>query len=300
MRAGSFGQDFKSTTHGKWILAGEHAVLRGCPALVFPLRSRELHLSYIANSAALEVELIGAHGRELELLLWGVIEKACSLVQRSRADLRGKIGLESNLPVGAGMGASAALSVSIAKWFCALSWLQEKEVYEFSRQLENLFHGESSGVDIAVAISNQALMFEREGRRESFNPAWTPRMYISYSGQRGVTSDCVSQVKKMIATEPERAQVIDAQMRSAVLSAHQALMSTGADRFEQLVSAVRSAGECFESWGLSEPCHQHMNWLKSQGATVVKPTGSGGGGYVLSLWQKEPSADTLKNLISCF
>lgn len=29
--------DFETTTHGKWILAGEHAVLRGFSALVFPV-----------------------------------------------------------------------------------------------------------------------------------------------------------------------------------------------------------------------------------------------------------------------
>lgn len=38
--------DFQTTTHGKWILAGEHTVLRGHGALVFPILGKKLTLSY--------------------------------------------------------------------------------------------------------------------------------------------------------------------------------------------------------------------------------------------------------------
>ena len=39
---------------------------------------------------------------------------------------------------------------------------------------------------------------------------------------------------------------------------------------------------------MSEGLQQHMNHLLSSGAIAVKPTGSGGGGFVLSLWEKRP------------
>lgn len=32
--------EFQTTTYGKWILAGEHAVLRGHSALVFPIKEK--------------------------------------------------------------------------------------------------------------------------------------------------------------------------------------------------------------------------------------------------------------------
>lgn len=45
--------DFATTTYGKWILVGEHAVVRGHAALVFPIKGKKLTLSYSATSPSL-------------------------------------------------------------------------------------------------------------------------------------------------------------------------------------------------------------------------------------------------------
>ena len=55
------------------------------------------------------------------------------------------------------MGGSAALCVGITRFFAHLDYLPQDAIYEFSRSLEDLFHGESSGVDIAVAMEGQGI-----------------------------------------------------------------------------------------------------------------------------------------------
>ena len=292
------GIDFSSRSFGKWILAGEHAVLRGCPALVFPISSRFLDLEYRATRQDLELILQGDHGNELQLLIWGVLEKACELKGLSRSQLKGQLVLTSSIPVGAGMGASAALCVALTRWLGFLGFVAESDYYEFARQLENMFHGESSGVDIAVALSGQPLRFVRDGARELFTPLWQPQWYISYSGQRGVTLECVNKVKALIAAQPELGAALDEQMRQAVELAQGALLKPQAEGWNQLLQAISLADECFERWGLSEGAPQtHMQWLREQGAIAVKPTGSGGGGYVLSLWTSEPKVEVKKLLV---
>ena len=61
---------------GKWILSGEHAVLRGVPALVFPLKSSVMHVTYENSLQPLQLNLSGTYGDELKLLAWGVLENA--------------------------------------------------------------------------------------------------------------------------------------------------------------------------------------------------------------------------------
>ncbi|XGC82220.1 mevalonate kinase [Bdellovibrio bacteriovorus] len=292
--------DFSCRSFGKWILAGEHAVLRGVPAIVFPIQSRNLELNYSNGPQDLELTLIGDHGKDLQLLVWGVLEKACALKKISRHDLKGHLLLESSIPVGAGMGASAALCVALTRWLGYLGYVDASEFYEFARDLENLFHGESSGVDIAVALSGEGLRFVRNGERKPLTTAWKPNWYISYSGKRGVTVDAVNKVKDLILQNPELGEKIDNEMKEAVALSEQALKLDDKEGFPLLVKAIEQAGNCFEQWNLNEGAPaQHIQWLRDSGAKAVKTTGSGGGGYVLSLWDKEPPKEIQQKLIPC-
>ena len=209
--------------------------------------------------------------------------------------------MRNGIPVGAGMGASAAFCVAMTRWFESLGYVETAEVYEFSRQLENIFHGESSGVDIAVALSAQPLIFTRGKERIDFSPAWQPRAYISYSEKRGVTLDCVTKVKNLISAHPHLGEKIDREMRRSVQTCTAALSSNEADNIDMLAEGIDQAATCFHQWGLTEgAAEKHMTWLQDQGALAVKPTGSGGGGYILSLWDQEPPAELKEKLIPCF
>ncbi|MGE0762129.1 MAG: mevalonate kinase [Bdellovibrionales bacterium] len=299
---------FSAFAHGKWILAGEHAVLRGSPALVFPIKSRGMKLEYTESVEPLQLELVGEHGDELKLLAWGVIENAVQRLGQKPTNLTGHLRISSNLPIGAGLGASAALCAVISRWCQHLGWLEEKEIYEFSRSLEDLFHGESSGVDVAVALSGQGLHFIRGGQRTQLKPAWQPHFYLSFSGKRGVTSECVAKVKQLMIQDSALATRLDQRMRAAVELAAMALGHAQENihfdkvqGFGQMVEALDMAHSCFEEWGLiDENLRQHLHILRHSGAAAVKPTGSGGGGYVLSLWHT-PVPDSLKDrLIAAF
>lgn len=290
-------REFTTKTFGKWILAGEHSVLRGCPALAFPLTSKSLELTYQPSSSGLEVEFGGSHGEELKLLFFGVLETAMSRLKISEP-LTGKFRILSELPVGAGLGASAALCGAVARWCQGQNWIQENDTYEFARKLEDLFHGESSGVDLAVSLSAQGVRFQRGGERTALNPAWWPHFCLSYSGSRGMTSDCVAKVKRLFETDPDMARALDRQMQDAVLMAHESLIADLPSSLLQLKAAIQLGRDCFEQWGLCfGDLSQHMRQLEEAGAIAVKPTGSGGGGYVLSLWASEPPEALSNQLI---
>lgn len=277
-------RSYQTTTYGKWILSGEHAVLRGSAALAFPLRSRTLHLKFEPMPAKLDVIFNGEDGEDLRLLFFGVIEHA--LLQLGvREPLAGRFEITSSIPVGTGLGASAALCGAVSRWCCWQGFINKEEVYEFSRLLENLFHGESSGVDLAVALSGEGVRFVRGGERRAIECIWSPNIYLSYSGVRGMTSECVARVKRLHAEQPRIGENLDLQMARSVDMAERALKSNSQDRLVQLADALQMGRSCFERWGLCQgDLAEHMKNLDEMGALAVKPTGSGGGGYVLSLW----------------
>lgn len=290
---------FRTVTYGKWILAGEHAVLRGCPALAFPLTARALTLEY-APAAEFDVAFAGPHGEELKLLFFGVLENAFERLGRN-APPTGHFRLDNALPVGAGLGASAALCGAVARWCHGQDFIAEADVYEFARKLEDLFHGESSGVDVAVSLGARGVRFTRQHGFTTLEPRWWPELYLSYSGQRGMTSDCVDKVKRLFTREPARAARLDQQMRDAVQLAERALCEAPAAAAGApiLIEALRLARGCFEDWGLCQgEVARHLGRLELAGAAIAKPTGSGGGGYVLSLWSRPPPDDLREDLMS--
>lgn len=289
---------FEGVTYGKWILAGEHAVLRGSPALAFPLLSRSLRLAYRPSMQPLQVQFAGTHGQELQLLYWGVLEKALETLSLHVSAIGGEMRVESDLPVGAGLGASAALCAGVGRWCQHQGLISAEGIYEFSRRLENLFHGESSGVDIAVSLKGRGIRFVRGQEMTEIVPKWQPKLFLSYSGQRGVTSECVNKVKTLIATDSALGERLDQKMKDAVRTAERALELTETEGAPLLERAMTQASACFEEWGLiTAELGRHIRLLEEAGAKVVKPTGSGGGGYALSLWASDPPANLQRSLI---
>lgn len=282
--------DWTVQVPGKWILAGEHAVLRGSQAIVFPLKSRFLSLSYFNRTSEFKIQIAGLCASDLEMIIWSVVERALGELQLKRSDLKGELKIYSHIQFGAGMGASATLAVGLALFFQHLGLLKT-DPFLFAKKIEDLFHGESSGVDVAVALHQKPMIFEKNKENIFFDLKKLPLLYLSYTGQRGVTKDCVNKVKDLIIEKPEQAFAVDERMKKVV----QDFISSKFEWTEQeWIDHLNLAQSCFQSWDLVPTIvEQHMLKLKNAGALACKLTGSGGGGYVLSLWGQKPSEPEL-------
>ena len=284
---------FTTRTYGKWILSGEHTVLRGGEALVFPLKSQWLDWKFIPNdTGSLNVVIPQGYPEEFKLLFWSVFEKACALSHVEGKKFSGTLEMRAQILVGSGLGASATLCVALTRWFQEMGLVAQDAAFNFAKQLEDVFHGESSGVDVAVVLSESGLVYKRNEKPQSFQPQFQPNWYLSHCGEKGITKECVNKVKSLESRDQKKFIEIDEQMKQVTKLCKEALSSNTMKSSLQLQLALDMGRECFEQWGLVTPAlKKHMDLLQTSGAIAMKPTGSGGGGFVLSLWDSGPPQD---------
>ena len=282
--------NFESKCFGKCIIAGEHAVIRGGTAVVFPVMSCSLNAQYFESKKPLEI-ISENIDRDFEQAIIQTLDLACDKAKVKMNKLLGELRIKNSVPVGSGLGASAVLCVTIARFFNYKKWILEEKIIPFATDLENFFHGKSSGVDIAVVQLGEPIKFQKDARYEPLNLKLNFQLYVTYTGEKSKTSDCVKKVSGIFEKEPELGHKIDQQMKKAV-----SFVET--ESMDSWIKAFEIASNCFELWGLVTPqMIIHMSWVLSQGALGLKPTGSGGGGYILSIWDKLPPQEFLAKAI---
>lgn len=282
-------ESFQTSAHAKCILAGEHAVIRGCPALVLPISSKMINLQYDISDSPIKADCHSPYADTFLIFFWSTFKQGLALLKKDINKIKGKFIVENNIQMGAGIGFSAALCVVLSRWFIWEYGLKEKNVFTLARHLEDYFHGKSSGLDIAGAMADHATHFENSGDIHEIQIKWQPKLYLSYSGHEKNTANAVKHVEMLRKKHPRLAKLIDKEMQDSVKMIEESLAVNGKKSLHTLVSAIEHANHCFVEWDLITPeLQQHINELQRLGAIATKPTGAGLGGYVLSLWEKEP------------
>lgn len=252
---------------GKLILCGEHAVVYGHPALAFAVdRHTRVELETRAGKRALVDSDLS--DPRLDAALDAVLPPEGLAVH-----------ITSNLPVGRGMGSSAALAVALVRARAALDGDSPDPDTIFTRALpvERVFHGNPSGLDVAVSVWGGFLAYRRGPPLEvepiAERVSW--QVVVLDTGRAGDTGALVAGVAaRRPSIDPllrrigrlageARASLRDPQGLGELLDENQALLEqigVSDDSVTRLVALARRAG-----------------------AHGAKLSGAGGGGVVIAL-----------------
>ena len=180
---------------GKVIITGEHSVLQGCPAIAAAC-SRYITNHIYANDTD-KIEF--ADKESLPPVAYKLLNKAVEEFNRY-FDLPSGVTMEfsSTLPIGSGMGSSAAAASAVFAGLCMITEnrISPEAMLESIIRCENIIHGTSSGLDPAAVIYGG--MVRKADGKITPKPLSIPlQFYIVNTGKPECsTGEAVSEARK--------------------------------------------------------------------------------------------------------
>ncbi|MSP62437.1 MAG: mevalonate kinase, partial [Myxococcales bacterium] len=188
-----------------------------------------------------------------------------------------------DLPTGAGLGSSAALSVALVR---ALGLVADRVIaghllLDAAMAAETVFHGRASGIDHAVAALGGFGLFTREHGLRPLDRARPVPLVVGHSGRERDTQGRVARVAELHSEQPEETRARFAAIATLVA---RAALAIGEGNFGELGAAM---DENQRHLAALEVSCQEIEALcaiaRDAGAVGAKLTGGGGGGCVIAL-----------------
>lgn len=261
-------------------LLGEHAVVYGKPALLAAIDKR---ISVAITSSKIKhIQGAQMYTKEIGELL-KILEKEIKKKTKIKKIEPYSIRIISQVPVGSGLGSSAALSASLTAAilsFLKVPW-DKKNIFDIAYAGERFFHGNPSGGDLATAIEGGFLWFRKEFEfLKTFAPLpFKPHKNIKQfilinSGKpKESTKEMVEKVAKLKTSFPQKAQsLFDSQEE---LTKQMVIALKDGDE-NSLIECIRSSEKNLENLGVvGKKAQSIIKEIEGLGG-AAKITGGGG------------------------
>jgi len=280
------------TAPGKIILFGEHAVVYGQPAIAVPVTqvqakaivSPDIHAD--PGSIRIEAPQIELKSPLADLAIDDALALAVTLTLKYLEITRPpafKLKVTSTIPLAAGLGSGAAVSVSVIRAVSEFlgQVLDNETVNTLAYEVEKLHHGTPSGIDNTVVTYAQPVYFVRGQTMETFAVSRDFTIVIGDTGVFSPTSSTVGDVRSGWEASQEKYDLLFENIGTLSQKARPAIEQGETEVLGELMNAnhahlVKMGVSCPELDSL-------VQVARDAGALGAKLSGGGRGGNMITL-----------------
>jgi len=302
--AGCFLSIVKASAPGKIILFGEHAVVYNRPALAVPVNQVQVDVEVLDSDSPgifIDAPMVDLHG-ELSTLqpdhpIGSVILKLFQLLDISSPP-SAKVNITSTIPVAAGLGSGAAVSVALIRALSAYfnRPMTDEQVNDLVFEIEKLHHGTPSGIDNTVITFNKPVYFVKGQPIETFKTGKPFTIVIGDTGVPAPTKESVGDVRRLWLQDSVTFENIFNEIAQISLIARRSIES---GKPELLGELMNQNHELLQQLTVSSPELDNLvETARNAGAHGAKLSGGGRGGNMIALVEKETAEKVANALIS--
>jgi len=296
----------KASAPAKVILLGEHFVVHGEPAIVLAIDRRATVTVEVRSDQKIFIksEDIGISGffmndqfspqrggEEAKRKLEPIYAVAREIIQKCHLKNGVNIKIESSIPIAAGLGSSAAVSVASAAALLSLfdSNKSKDDIFKIAFNAEKIIHGTPSGVDPAISTYGGILRYRKSEPIRRLNIDVDLPLIIGDTKKERSTGNLVAKVNSLRRRYP------------LIIGK---IIKAGGEIVKRSVKALREGdlktlGELMNInhellCALEVSCEELENLVhaaRNAGALGAKLTGAGGGGCMIALVSPEKTED---------
>ncbi|OGO72652.1 MAG: mevalonate kinase [Chloroflexi bacterium RBG_19FT_COMBO_56_12] len=283
---------FSASAPGKIILFGEHAVVYNRPAIAVPVEqvSAKAIVTADLRGTAGSVKILAPDvGLETQLSdlspthpLAAAINSTTSALGVSRIPAC-TIKITSTIPVAAGLGSGAAVTVAILRALSAYLGhpLPDEQVCQLAYEVEKIHHGTPSGIDNTVVTYARPVYFIKDQPIEQLHPRLPFTIVIGDTGIQSPTAVAVGDVRKAWQQRKDEYEALFDSTGAIAVSARAVIEGGMTELLGPLMDANHGL---LRKIGVSCPeLDLLVQAARSAGALGAKLSGGGRGGNMIAL-----------------
>ena len=283
----------KASAPAKTILFGEHSVVYGEPAIAGAVDKR----AYVTiKESDSDVSIFKAHdiGFEAELLTRhkkyiltkgkpGIIRYILEALYRAHDHSPIEISLSSKVPIGSGLGSSAAVTVATLAALYRYHNIRfnKKSLAHDAHMVEQAVQGVASPLDTLVSTYGGLVYLSRNKKVEHFNVNFNVPFVVGYTTKHGNTGKMVKDVRNLKTKNPKIINPVITAMGNLTNYAKQAIINGDFKKIGELMNINHGF---LDVLGVNTLELSRMVYnAREAGAIGSKTTGAGGGGSIIAL-----------------